>query len=113
MSYNVFALPFFRKQLKKLSRKFPKIKEDFTDLLEILKETPFAGVRVPGIGVPVYKIRMASRDQKRGKSGGYRVIYYFKGKDGDVYLILIYPKSVQENFDIKKVNDLLKEEGLI
>ena len=113
MSYKITALSYFRKKIKKLKKKYPQIKEDLIDLLPVLKENPQAGEKPPGTNIPLYKIRMGSRDQKRGKSGGFRIIYFFRGKDGQIYLITIYPKSVQENFDLKKIIEILKEEGLI
>jgi mRNA-degrading endonuclease RelE of RelBE toxin-antitoxin system len=39
-------------------------------------ETP--GDQIQGTGHSVYKVRLPNTDAQRGKSGGYRVIYYLK-----------------------------------
>ncbi|HPQ40832.1 MAG TPA: hypothetical protein PLV45_10705 [bacterium] len=80
MSCKIIALPLFSNALKKLAKKYPSIKQDFKALLETLSENPQAGVRIKGMDIPLYKIRMATSDKHRGKSGGFRVIYFFKGK---------------------------------
>jgi hypothetical protein len=33
----------------------------------------------------------------RGKSGGVRVIYYWLRDDGQIYMLLIYPKSKKDD----------------
>jgi mRNA-degrading endonuclease RelE of RelBE toxin-antitoxin system len=43
-----------------------------------------------------YKVRLPNRDMQRGKSGGYRVIYYVRTADR-IFLMRIYTKSEQEN----------------
>ena len=113
MSYEIIALPLFALQLKKLGKKYPKIKEDYEDLLDKLEDNPKTGNRIPGFQVPLYKIRMISRDQKKGKRGGYRVVYYFAGNDNFIYLVTIYPKAQQENFDRNLIIKALKRENLL
>lgn len=57
-------------------------------------ETPGA-TKCPGIGYDaVYKIGVANRDARRGKSGGYRVIYYPQ-TDVDGLPVTLYSKSDQ------------------
>ncbi|MGH7461736.1 MAG: type II toxin-antitoxin system RelE/ParE family toxin [Longimicrobiales bacterium] len=43
----------------------------------------------------------------RGKSGGGRVVYYFVGARGRVYLVGFFPKNVKENLT-KAERDALK-----
>ena len=40
MNYEVVAIPNFRKELKKLAKKYPSLKEDFKALLHRLKKNP-------------------------------------------------------------------------
>ena len=112
MHYRIQVLPWCNRQLKRLKKKYPRIKTDLEEVGEILKINPEAGVKISGLNLPLYKIRMKSSDQKKGKSGGYRVIYYFKSKDGIIYLVDIYPKAARTNFDHKKIIDALYEAGL-
>lgn len=49
MSYKILPLPFFEKQLKRLSKKYPSLKEEFLQLFESLEENPIQGTY---LGVP-------------------------------------------------------------
>jgi len=113
MSCEIIALPLFIGQLKKLKKKYPKIKEDYANLLDALEEDPESGNPVPGYSNNLYKIRLASRDQNRGKRGGFRVVYYFRNHDNTLYLVTIYAKSYQDNFDRDLIKNAMKREGLL
>ena len=41
-----------------------------------------------------------------GKSGGYRIIYYYTRSDGRFYLLLGFKKGKQENLTTKQLNTL-------
>jgi mRNA-degrading endonuclease RelE of RelBE toxin-antitoxin system len=113
MSYRIKVLPWCSRQLKKLRKKYPQIKNDLENLGSILTQSPESGDRIPGLDVALYKIRMRSCDQKKGKRGGYRVIYYFKGENSIIYLVDIYAKVDREEFSREEVLKTLKEEGLL
>ena len=40
MSYNVLPLPPFDRQLKRLSKKYPSLKQEYFELIELLEENP-------------------------------------------------------------------------
>lgn len=61
-------------------------------LIEFLAEHPDAGDLIPGTG-GLRKLRWAKTG--RGKSGGYRAIYYFFTEDVPIYLLAIYAKNQQ------------------
>ena len=68
---------YFKKQLKKLSKKYPQIVEDFLNKIDSLKLD-----QETYIGRSIYKIRIASTDMNRGKSGGFRsYLYLYQNKD--------------------------------
>jgi len=46
-------------------------------LQQVLLVNPRTGDPIPGLCGKVYKLRLASSGLERGKSGGYRIIYYF------------------------------------
>jgi mRNA-degrading endonuclease RelE of RelBE toxin-antitoxin system len=54
MSFNVYTTDFFEKELKKLSKKYPSIKNDYKTLLDLLKAEPR---QVQPLGKDCYKIR--------------------------------------------------------
>lgn len=73
MSYDVIAIPSFKRKLKKLAKKFPSIKTDLTYLAESLRTNPTQGT---DLGNNCYKVRMAITSKGKGKSGGARIITY-------------------------------------
>lgn len=105
MSYNIIAVPTFRKELKKLAKKYHSLKTDLVALLESLEENPVQGI---SLGRNCYKIRLAISSKDKGKSGGARVITNFVIAEETVYLLSIYDKSDKENLSDKELNELLK-----
>lgn len=81
----------FKKQLKKLKKKYPHIKDD---LLEIIEE--FNPDNEISIGRSIYKIRIPSTDMQKGKSGGFRSYIYLYVKKDLLLPLCIYPKSETE-----------------
>ena len=112
MSYKIQVLPWCVRQLKKLSKKYPQIKKDLEEVSKIIVNNPEMGDKITGMNVPLYKIRMRSSDQKRGKRGGYRVIYYLKSKNGIIYLVDIYAKVERAEINRAEILKILEEEGL-
>lgn len=75
----------------------PGLEKDLKD--EILK-SPSTGDIVPGTG-GIRKIRIPKTGRK-GKSGGYRVLYLDLPLVEVVYLFMIYDKSVKENISVQQ-----------
>ena len=105
MSYDISAIPNFKRELKKLAKKFPSLKDDFAKLIKSLEEDPEQGKT---LGNNCYKIRMAITSKGKGKSGGSRVITYVQVLQTTVYLLSIYDKSDKENISDKERKELLK-----
>ena len=105
MSYRVKFIPKFEKELKRLAKKYPSVKLDFSVLLHTLKEEPKQGTP---LGNDCYKIRMAISSKGKGKSSGARIITCFKITLDTIFLITIFDKSDQENISDKELSDLLK-----
>lgn len=105
MIYNVFALDEFKKNTKKLSKRYKKIKLDVLELVNQLELDPYIGTHLLN---NCYKIRIPNSSVPTGKSGGFRVITYFINETGNVYLLTIYSKSDQENIPDSKIVDLIK-----
>ena len=68
--------------------------------------TPDAGDAVPGTG-GVRKARWSRPGA--GKRGGVRVVYFNRFADGQIWLLLIYSKSVRDNVPAELLK-LLKQE---
>ncbi len=110
MSFKVYTTDFFNKELKKLSKKYPSIKDDYKALVDSLKEEPKQG---QPLGKDCYKIRMAITSKGKGKSGGSRVITCVKIVAGSVFLLSIYDKGDRESISDKELDELLRLAGLL
>jgi len=106
MSYNIFTIPVFDKQLRRLSKKFSSLKKEYAELLDKLENNPIQG---KSLGRNCYKIRLAIASKGKGKSGGGRVIFHIVVSDEKVYLLTIYDKSEKENLTDKELDELLKQ----
>ena len=65
-----------------------------------------AGDVVPGSG-GVRKVRWSYAG--RGKRGGVRVIYFNRFADGEIWLLLIYGKSVRDNIPAHVLRQIKEE----
>ena len=64
--------------------------DEYAGLQSFLLQHPDTGDVVPGSG-GVRKIRWAMRG--RGKRGGVRVIYYWKKRDDEMWMLTLYAKN--------------------
>ncbi|MDA3891885.1 MAG: type II toxin-antitoxin system RelE/ParE family toxin [Salinivirgaceae bacterium] len=110
MSYSVFPTPNFKKLSKKLSKKYPSLKDNLQELITLLKDKPQTGTH---LGNGVYKVRMVISSKGKGKSGGARVITFLVTEDKEVYLTYIYDKSQLENITKQQITELLKKANLL
>lgn len=68
--------PDFRRQVRKLEKKYRKIRSDLEPILIQIQMGEIIGNRLTDIGAEVFKVRIRNSDANRGNSGGYRVIYW-------------------------------------
>lgn len=105
MSYKVFTIPPFDKQLKRLAKKYPSLIKEYGDLLQLLSTNPKTGV---SLGNNCFKIRIAIASKGKGKSGGARVITNIVVQKQNVYLLSVFDKSEKENISNTELMALLK-----
>ena len=65
--------------------------EEYAELQNFLIHNPRAGDIVPGSG-GLRKLRW--RGKGRGKRGGFRVIYFARTAQGQIWMLTMYPKSM-------------------
>ena len=107
MNYKIETIPRFGKDVKKLKKKFPKIKSDLVNFVNQLLLNPKMGI---DLGENIFKVRIPNSSIPTGKSGGFRIITYYK-KDSILYLVTIYSKSEKENIldlELKELINRLK-----
>jgi len=105
MSYNVLPSEKFKKEAKRLVKKFPSLKQELTDLGKVLSSNPESGTP---LGNNAYKIRIAIKSKGKGKSGGARVITYVISENQEIYLLTIYDKSEFDSIDDKVIKNIVK-----
>lgn len=105
MSYKVFSIPPFDNQVKRLAKKYPSLKNEFTSLVESLEQSPMQGTR---LGNNCFKIRVAISSKGKGKSGGARVITCVQVVQSSVFLLSIFDKSEKENISDKELYSLIR-----
>ena len=88
----------FKRNLRQLSRRYRSIRRDIDPVIEQLSAGETPGDQIGGVGYSVFKLRVKNSDNNKGKSGGYRVIYYLK-TDTRVTLVTVYSKSDQSDVD--------------
>ena len=81
---------------------------DLNPLLDQLVRGETPGTRIQGLPYRVFKVRLKNSDVQRGKSGGYRVIYYLE-RDDQTILITIYSKSDQSDIPVHVLRSVIEE----
>ncbi|HLF45419.1 MAG TPA: type II toxin-antitoxin system RelE/ParE family toxin [Chitinophagaceae bacterium] len=109
MSYNVLYTENFRKEAKRLAKKYTSLKTDIEALIESLEKDPAQG---KSLGKDCFKIRLAIASKRKGKSGGARVITCVLIEDTEVHLLTIYDKSEKEDISDKELKTLRNQVGL-
>ncbi len=108
MKLEIYSLNYFKKNIKVLYKKYRKILIDLRLLETTLLSNPKAGILLSN---NCYKIRVANSSIPTGKSGGFRIIYYYL-ENNKIYLLAIYSKSDIENISDKKLEQILKDNNL-
>jgi mRNA-degrading endonuclease RelE of RelBE toxin-antitoxin system len=106
MSYSIELTDNFKKEAKRLSKKYTSLKTDLEALGSILSKNPTTGTH---LGNNIYKIRIAIKSKGKGKSGGARVMTQVKVVNKTVYLFSIYDKGEKENISDNEILNLIKD----
>lgn len=98
----------FRRDVKRLLKKYRHVREDVQTLIDELEGGETPGNQVQGIQYTVYKVRIRNTDIQKGKSGGYRSIYYIKTSQM-IVLITLYVKSEISDIPDDEIKRLIEE----
>lgn len=104
MNYNVELSSNFKKEAKRLVKKYPSLKLELAELFSQLEQNPTTGI---SLGNDVYKIRLAVASKNSGKSGGVRIISFVKIINTTVLLFSIYNKGEKDSISKKEIEQLL------
>lgn len=97
MPTRVDTLSIFDREAKTLHRKYPAITDALANLADELERGQRPGTRVPRVAATVHKVRLPNPSARRGKRGGFRILYHVKSQR-HLVLIAIYAKT--EHVDI-------------
>lgn len=106
MSYNIELSTNFKKEAKKLTKKYPSLKTELAELFIKLEKNPTTGTP---LGNDIYKIRLAIASKNKGKSGGARVLSFIKVTQTTVLLFSIYNKGELDSLTDKEIKELIKD----
>ena len=104
MNYKVIPVDKFKKEAKRLIKKYPSLKIELTELAESLSIEPTQGTP---LGNNAYKIRVSIKSKGKGKSSGARVITYVITPQKEVYLLTIYDKAEFNSIDDKTLRRII------
>ena len=90
MAYSIVPVETFKKQAKRLIKKYPSLKSELAELSDVLSKNPTSG---SPLGNDTFKIRLSIKSKGKGKRGGARIITYVVSPNKEVYLLTIYDKS--------------------
>ena len=109
MNYDVYLTETFQKSIKVLKKKYRHVKEDLVRKIRVLEKNSTIGDSIPGWNEEIWKLRVASSDVKKGKRGGFRLIYLWKGREMKIYLLSAYFKGEKTEITKKEIENLLKK----
>lgn len=105
---NVYFAEEFKQNLRTLSKKYRSIRSDVQPIVEQLQSGELPGNRIPGINDIVFKVRVKNSDIKKGKSAGYRLIYYVQTPTA-IFLMSIYAKSEQVDISAEQIIQIISQ----
>ena len=106
MKYSVIPSEKFKKEVKRLVKKYPSIKNELKELGSLLEDEPKSGTQLGG---HFFKIRLAIKSKGKGKSGGARVITYLVAENREIYLLTIYDKSEFDSVDDRTLQRIVED----
>lgn len=105
---SVEASRSFQRNLRTLAKKYRRIRNDVEPIISQLQQGELPGDQISGIGYTVFKVRVRNSDIQKGKSGGYRLIYYAKMAMG-IILLTIYAKSEQVDISAEDIRNIITQ----
>ena len=97
----------FKKNLRHLAKKFRSIRKDLDPFFKDLALGVNPGDKIRGTRFNVYKARAKNTSSGKGKSGGFRLIYWLKDA-AQIVLLAIYSKTEQTDMSAKEIREIIE-----
>ncbi len=108
-STQVFIAAEFKRNTRALEKRYRTIKSDLQPLIQQLQNGELPGDRIAGYAdYIVYKVRLKNSDIRKGKSGGYRIIYQSL-RPTAVVLLRLYAKSDQDDVTTDEIRAIIQK----
>lgn len=108
MKPDIFYTPEFKRNIRKLLKKYPQLRQDVDGFIEQLLANELSGDLIQHVGYTVYKARIKNADNRKGKNAGYRVIYYLKTTE-TIILVTLYSKSEQGDVSTQIIRTIIED----
>ncbi len=105
-SVQVSTTDRFEAEVRQLGKRYRRIRLDIQPVIEQLESGELPGDQIPGVDYLLFKVRVRNSDAQRGKSGGYRVIYYLKTA-AQILLVTLYSKSDKSDMTAAEIREIL------
>jgi mRNA-degrading endonuclease RelE of RelBE toxin-antitoxin system len=96
----------FEARIRKLGKRYRSIRLDIKPIIEQLEAGELPGDKISGVEYDLFKVRVKNSNNQKGKSGGYRIIYYLR-TENHIMLVSIYSKSDEADMDIAEIREIL------
>ncbi len=96
----------FENEVRRLAKRDRRIRLDIQPIIDQLKIGELPGDQIPSMDYTVFKVRVRNSDVQKGKSGGYRVIYYLK-TETQILLVTMYSKSDHSDITTAEIREIL------
>jgi mRNA-degrading endonuclease RelE of RelBE toxin-antitoxin system len=96
----------FEARIRKLGKRYRSIRLDIKPIIEQLEAGELPGDQIAGVEYDLFKVRVKNSNNQKGKSGGYRIIYYLR-TENHVMLVAIYSKSDEADIGIAEIREIL------
>ncbi len=102
----------FESEIRKLGKRYRRIRLDIQPVIDQLASGELPGDQIPGMDYILFKVRVKNSDIQKGKSGGYRLIYYLK-TEAQIRLVTLYSKSDQADISAAEIREILSRASKI
>lgn len=93
-------------EIKRLSKKYKHAASEIADAISQIARKPGIGNQCPGPRIPVWKLRVKSKDIGGGKSDGFRIVYAWDKEDDRIIVLSRYAKPERKNILAKEIDRL-------
>ena len=107
MPHTIKTVPNFDHEMKRLSKKYVSLKNEYKVLIEDLEKNPELGDH---LGNGIYKVRIGIASKGKGKSGGARVITFLKTKQKTIFLLSIFDKGVKDSISDNEIRAIIESD---